>query len=31
VRRAFEALAVQIDHIINPRENVIPLRNSADT
>jgi integrase len=28
-RRAFEALAAQIERIVNPQENVVPLRESA--
>jgi integrase len=29
-RQAFEALAAQIDRIVNPRENVVPLRSAAE-
>jgi len=28
-KRAFEALAAQIDRIINPQHNVVPMRNTA--
>ena len=28
-RRAFEALAAQIERIVNPQENVVPLRGAA--